>query len=200
MKQNANGDLGTSKIGSEDRSSGYRNSTNSTGMPEGNQTTTEQTAKSDVGTSKDGSEDRSEGYKNSTSSEDMPEVNQTTTTDLSTSSDSRNTSGSIVEQTTDSDFSTSTVASKDHSSGFESSTSSERVPEVNRANATELSTSPGAGSAESASIVYIVLLACSICIIFGLSIWIYILILSPNNWCSDLVATPFAFRPERRKD
>lgn len=187
MKQNADGDFGTSKIESEDRSSGYRNSTNSTGMPEGNQTTTtelstspdcrkrsgsdtEQTANSDVGTSKDGSEDRSYSYRNSTSSEDMPEVNQTTTTDLSTSSDSRNTSGSDIQQTTDSDLGTSTVTTEDHSWGYGGPTSFERVSESNRSATTGSPTSSGAGSPGTLPTLYIVYIAP--CILLAIGIYI----------------------------
>lgn len=130
--------------------------------------------------------DRMLDYEDPKSAERLPEVKHTNTNKLSTSLDSENGSGSDMKQTADGAVDKPKVGSNDHSSGYGSSTSSERVPESTLTTTTKSPTSSDTGS-KRLSTPYLVLVAIALGIINGFAIWACIYIFCLKNRYSDQV-------------
>nr|AAO33349.1 unknown [Hyposoter didymator ichnovirus] len=124
------------------------------------------------------------GYGDPKSSERLPEVNHANTTELSTSLDSGNASGSDMKQTADGALDKPTAESNDRSSGYESSTSSERVPESTLFATTKSPTSSDTRSKRLPT-HYLVLVVIALFIINGFAIWACIYIFCLKNRYSE---------------
>lgn len=142
----------------------------------------------DESLSKAGSSD----YGGSTSSTRVPEMNRAITTDLSTSLDSGNASKSDTEQNTDGDTSISTVGSGDHTSGYESVMSSERVPQLNSTATTKPPTFSGAESTQQILLFQVLIILFTVFIFTGLAILTGIYIYSLKNQNSDQSVSYYA--------